>query len=299
MVLDFDKFIEKTSIPFMIIALGLLAVSFLPIGFNAYAEPTVTILEGNTDPSCINTKCHDPEELVVNVGTKVKFINKDIPAHTIVSGSPYLGSDGTFDSGLILPEKTWEYTFNSVGDWPYYCVLHPWATGIVRVVGSGEQIPEIPVPQANTTEPTKELVKQIGNIGSKVGDGTSLTMEYVSKGDISGSSVNIDDKSVSFMFEKPAPAGDEVIMKIRAEIVTDPTMVYINNDKQLETFRFTKQNEFNILAFQAPVDTFVVTVYGSQVIPEFPNQLFLLIGIAIIFTIIITRRKPSLISKVT
>ncbi len=40
-----------------------------------------------------------------------------------------------FDSGIIQPGKTFEFTFSDAGTYNYFCTIHPWMTGQV-VIGS-------------------------------------------------------------------------------------------------------------------------------------------------------------------
>jgi plastocyanin len=55
---------------------------------------------------------------VVKAGTQVTWINDDSVAHTVTS------DNGAFDSGFIMPGKSWSYTFKQAGKFPYYCTLH-------------------------------------------------------------------------------------------------------------------------------------------------------------------------------
>ena len=49
------------------------------------------------------------------------------------SGTPDGGPDGIFDSGMIGPNSVYEYEFSNVGEFEYYCLVHPWMTGIIVV----------------------------------------------------------------------------------------------------------------------------------------------------------------------
>src|SRR3990167_7349907 len=131
------------------------------IPITAYADDTtVTIILGNTDPKCTITQCYDPPTVEISTGDTVTWINQDIPAHTIVSGDPFGKQSGFFDSGYILPEESFKHTFFQSGDYEYFCVLHPWATGLIKVTGTDYS------PVQNTDpviqDPTE---KRIGDIG--------------------------------------------------------------------------------------------------------------------------------------
>lgn len=68
-----------------------------------------------------------PYYIQVNSGTTVTWTNKDSVAHTVTSTSKL------FDSGLIQPGQSFSYDFKTAGEYDYYCVLHPWMKGSVRV----------------------------------------------------------------------------------------------------------------------------------------------------------------------
>jgi plastocyanin len=73
----------------------------------------------------------DPKDITVSTGTTVKWTNSDDTIHTVTSGTPDAGPSGTFDSSIINPGASFEYTFNSAGTFDYYCIVHPWMTGSV------------------------------------------------------------------------------------------------------------------------------------------------------------------------
>ncbi len=38
-----------------------------------------------------------------------------------------------FDSGIMVPGATFDFTFTEAGEYPYFCILHPNVVGIVIV----------------------------------------------------------------------------------------------------------------------------------------------------------------------
>ena len=65
-------------------------------------------------------------ELTVAVGTTVKWVNHDDIPHTIVSA-------GKFRSKTLDTDNVFSFTFNSAGDYKYFCSLHPHMTGMIKV----------------------------------------------------------------------------------------------------------------------------------------------------------------------
>jgi plastocyanin len=92
----------------------------------------VTISPGAMTQSA-GQKYFDPAEIPVKVGTTVVWTNKDSASHTVTSGDPSAGPSGTFDSGLIKANNTFQYKFSSAGTTEYFCTIHPWMTGKVTV----------------------------------------------------------------------------------------------------------------------------------------------------------------------
>lgn len=264
-----------------IIALAL-SVTFAP----AFAETTVEILEGNIDPTCIQTQCYNPQELKIRTGDTVIWQNNDLPAHTVVSGNPFEGNDGEFDSGLILPQKTFEHTFTTEGVYEYYCVLHSWAVGTILVTGD-------PIEEEITDEEVTTIdgkIKKLGLIGQKVGDGKSYTMDYISEGNLETSFVNTEENYIMFIFVNPAPKGDNVFLKLHEEMIVNPNFVEING-RSLENFDYTKQGNYNTLSFNAPEDVWEIKIYGTQVVPEFGPLAVGILVISIVSIVAISRNK--------
>lgn len=75
----------------------------------------------------------DNKILAIKTGQKVKWVNDDNAAHTITSGTPQNGPDGSFDSGLFMAGSTFEVSFTVPGTFRYFCIVHPWITGTIIV----------------------------------------------------------------------------------------------------------------------------------------------------------------------
>jgi plastocyanin len=69
----------------------------------------------------------DPSDLQVQVGDTVVWTNQGSTDHTVTA------EGGAFDSGMIGPGDTFEYTFDEVGTFSYHCDPHPWMKGTVKV----------------------------------------------------------------------------------------------------------------------------------------------------------------------
>ena len=94
----------------------------------------VVIPAGSGAPGCEeNNECYIPSTLTVSPGTTIIWENNDNAAHLATSGTPDGGPDGVFDSGMIMAGATFEHEFSDKGEFPYYCIVHPWMVATVTV----------------------------------------------------------------------------------------------------------------------------------------------------------------------
>jgi plastocyanin len=68
-----------------------------------------------------------PGRIQITAGTTVVWRNDDQLIHTVTA------NDKSFDSGLLQPGKTYRRTFDKPGQYPYYCLPHPFMKGVVVV----------------------------------------------------------------------------------------------------------------------------------------------------------------------
>jgi predicted secreted protein with PEFG-CTERM motif len=103
----------------------------------AFAEDTITIepTAGSGAPGCEETadRCYIPSTATVDVGGVVIMSNTDTAAHTYTSGNPTDGPDGTFDTSLLMAGSSYEWSPDTVGEYDYFCMVHPWMVGTIIV----------------------------------------------------------------------------------------------------------------------------------------------------------------------
>jgi plastocyanin len=118
--------------------LGLIAFSSSG-SFSAFAQGDQVKASITPGSSTKSTDAYQPNPINVKVGQKVQWTNDDTVMHTVTQGTPGATAPGGFDSGLTGPNalttkgKTFEYTFDKAGEFPYYCQLHPSMVGTVVV----------------------------------------------------------------------------------------------------------------------------------------------------------------------
>lgn len=75
-----------------------------------------------------SNKSFYPQITQIKSGDTVSWTNNDISVHTVTS------KNELFDSGMMMPNDTFEQKFDDVGLFEYYCMLHPWMTGTIKSV---------------------------------------------------------------------------------------------------------------------------------------------------------------------
>lgn len=63
-----------------------------------------------------------PEQIEVEVGEAVEFVNLDPFDHTVTSAE---GSPLTFESGDLGQDQVFTQIFDSAGTYSYFCRIHP------------------------------------------------------------------------------------------------------------------------------------------------------------------------------
>ena len=97
-------------------------------------ELLISLPTGSGVPGCDETnECFLPYDVSIGVGATITWSNDDTAAHTVTSGIVAEGPDGLFDSSIFMSGTTFEFTFNDAGTYDYFCMVHPWMTGIINV----------------------------------------------------------------------------------------------------------------------------------------------------------------------
>ena len=101
-----------------------------PVEFNG----VISLPEGSGVPGCDETdECYIPFNVTVSAGEEITWSNDDSAAHTVTSGTPADGPDGNFDSSLFMAGGTFSVTLDDAGEYPYFCMVHPWMLGNITV----------------------------------------------------------------------------------------------------------------------------------------------------------------------
>lgn len=65
-----------------------------------------------------------------------------------------------FDSGIIKPDTTFEFTLSNAGNYNYFCTIHPWMMGqiVVTNLSSGKQLNSLQSSVINMTNATTQVI---------------------------------------------------------------------------------------------------------------------------------------------
>ena len=132
---------------------------------NAFAavgnERTITVQNapGSSVPGCEKTDgCFISHRVSIRPGDTVVWTNPDIMSHFVASGTASDGPDGIFNSGMIMPGKTFFHQFTKSGAYFYYCSAHPWMEGIIMVQEGPDWTPPSSSPSVPTSKTSSKLI---------------------------------------------------------------------------------------------------------------------------------------------
>lgn len=88
------------------------------------------------EASEMGDQAYDPNPVNVKAGDTVTWTNDDSQIHTVTSGtdSSDPNMEKEFDSSMLSQNQTFSHKFNTAGEFPYFCQLHPTMVGKVIVV---------------------------------------------------------------------------------------------------------------------------------------------------------------------
>lgn len=238
--------------------LSLIALIIIPITDNALAD--VFQIQIPTDASKIDSTSHFiPQEISVSAGDVVEWGNGDGEVHTITSGSLEAGVDGKFNSGYLKTGDKFLQTFyvDDIGEFKYFCTIHPWMTGIINVV-------DLP-----------EGFRVIHNVGSEVSE-KSFDIPY--KVQRSLSEIKIDDARDMLVFNFVGKIDNDIFtVYLPQELLKNPQSVWVGNN-QITNFDLESTNKGTTLTIPLEGHTTQVKIVGTDVIGEFTEKPYILIN---------------------
>jgi len=239
------------------------------------------VLDSGFGQDCVTDGCYTPSTLTVDVGHVIVMTNTDDPSvHTFTSGTIENFAptpSGEFDSDILLPGESFEYTADTVGEFPYYCMLHTWMVGtlVVQEAAAEEEM----MMEEEVMEETMEDVELVVTItDSAMGDGSHVYLEF--------SEIHVN-------YEITATQNGEEIFKEAThamEMTSDHHIDAVGSDESpidIEIVSLGIGPEGANQDWTGPVGTVATT----QVVPEFGTIAMMVLAIAIISIVAVTAKS--------
>ena len=271
------KTISYFFVLFAIVA-GLVATT--PAAFADHSEVTVIPASGSGAPGCETAEgCYIPEEATVDVGGKVIFSNTDTAAHTFTSGAATDEAPGeVFNSSLVMAGSSYEWTPTTAGEVPYFCMVHPWMTGLIVVQEAG-------------TEDDGEEMHTDGASGM-LSDGTKVGIN-------ASASTAGEKMEISVHFEDSEHVNYDIMVTQNGEEVLNDIGAHSHDGKGMhETVPLSSSDPVEItITFQGygiddpktgPIGEQVVF---SNIVPEFGTVAMMILAVAIISIVAVTAKS--------
>ena len=277
---------------FVLFALAVGIVATTPAAFADHSEVTIEAAVGSGAPGCETTAegCYIPTTATVDVGGVVIFSNPDTAAHTFTAGSPTDGPTGEFDTGLVMSGNSFEWSPDTVGEVPYFCMVHPWMVGTIIVQEVGAE-----------KDDDDHMDKDDDHMDMPVGDASATGM--------------LSDGTVVSIWTSEPTVGEMMEISIKfadAEHVNHDIMVTQNGEEVLNDMGAHHHDGKGMhttapLSSSDPVDvTVTFQGYGvedpktgpigeevvfSNVVPEFGTIAMMILAVAIISIIAVTAKS--------
>lgn len=261
---------------------GLVAIfasaMILPIQSAFAATVNVEIVSGATTKT---NDAYSPNPVEANVGDTVVWTNKDSALHTATSGSDSV-ADGKFggtadNPTLIPPGKTFTYTFDEAGEFPYFCTLHPAMVGTVMVAGEG---------------------------GSNGGNGGAMEENEI-EAELDGSTYTIMSKSETAHALEATIMPDEKMVGIEFEdsgaveltlpipMISGISAVTTSGGENVQFEQVSLTEDATTISFTLPEGETYVDITAATVVPEFGVIAALVLAASLVAAIGFARVKGS------
>jgi len=270
-------------------------IAITPSAFADHSKVDINMAVGSSVPGCEEMNmCYMPYNAALDPGGEATWHNIDTAAHTVSSGTAAEGPDGIFDSSLVAPEGMFSYKFEEAGTYDYFCMVHPWMTGIVTVSAEHEETGDGEM-GGHEMEGEEGMPHSDEHAASGVEDLSDQFVASVTSGVIHHIGANSDDDTlIVHLFG--ADDDGELKITLNKDIITpfdDDSYVVIIN---LETVEFEQMG--NIIHVEYAAGTDKIEIVGSHVVPEFGTIAMIILAVAIVSIIAITAKtKISLIPK--
>jgi predicted secreted protein with PEFG-CTERM motif len=285
--------IKKSNYIYVLVVLTM--VITLPEAFAA--DVSVSIPPGTSVPGCeVTNECFVPASVTVHPGDTVTWSNDDTAAHTVTSGTAAEGPDGNFDSSLFMAGTTFSHKFETLGNYPYFCMVHPWMVGnVLNTVGGGIEVP----------------------LGTITVGGPDMPKETVSTGMSADGAVRVEivtseptaDEMLSLEVRFRDASGGGLKAHANYDITATQNGKTVVSEMGVHQHEGTGKHMTSVLESDSPVDIQITLngfglpndesnwsgpkgeIVNLQVVPEFGTIAVMILGVAIISIIAVTAKS--------
>jgi predicted secreted protein with PEFG-CTERM motif len=264
-----------------------------PPAFADHSKVDINMAVGSSVPGCeTNNMCYMPYNAALDPGGEATWHNIDTAAHTVSSGTPAEGLDDVFDSGLVPAGGMFSYKFEEAGTYDYFCMVHPWMTGIVTVSAEHEEMEGMEHDEMGGMEGMEHSDEHAASGVEDISDQFTAT---TTSGVIHHIGANSDDDTlIVHLFG--ADDDGELKITLNKDIITpfdDGSYFVLINSEEVE---FEQMG--NTIHVEYAAGTEKIEIVGSHVVPEFGTIAMIILAVAIVSIIAITAKtKISLIPK--
>ena len=269
-------------------------IAITPLAFADHPKIDINMVVGSSTPGCeTNNMCYMPYNAALGIGGEAVWHNVDTMAHTVTSGTISDDDVGAiFDSKLVAQGGMFSYKFEEAGTYDYFCMVHPWMTGIVTVSAEHEEMEEMGHDEMGGMEGMEHSDEHAASGVEDLSDQFTVTSTSGVIHHIAGNSD--DDTLVVHLFG--ADDDGELKITLNRDIITpfdDGSYFVLINSEEVE---FEQMG--NTLHIDYVAGTEKIEIVGSHVVPEFGTIAMIVLAVAIISIIVITAKtKTSLIPK--
>lgn len=265
-----------------------LAIAFLftiPLSTEIFAqtEYEIKIPSGASDPNAPffwseKSTGVTTGEITVYPGDSVTWKNADTAFHTITSVSASsietgdFEVDGVFDSGFFTAGKSYTRQFNELGDFYYFCSIHPYMNGVVHVIKNPGN------------------VKTLDRVASGYSDdGLGFKIKYILDADLQNAvHVNPDEKTLTFTISGNTES-EQLILILPPKLIENPNTAWVDGD--MTNFETEDTATGTKLIIPIMSNSKEIKIMGAKVIPEFGQIAVMILGISIVSVIILSQRS--------
>ncbi|HEY5735373.1 MAG TPA: PEFG-CTERM sorting domain-containing protein [Nitrosopumilus sp.] len=265
-----------------------LAIAFLftiPLSTEIFAqtEYEIKIPSGASDPNAPffwseKSTGVTTGEITVYPGDSVTWKNADTAFHTITSVSASsietgdFEVDGVFDSGFFTAGKSYTRQFNELGDFYYFCSIHPYMNGVVHVIKNPGN------------------VKTLDGVASGYSDdGLGFKIKYILDADLQNAvHVNPNEKTLTFTISGNTES-EQLILILPPKLIENPNTAWVDGD--MTNFETEDTATGTKLIIPIMSNSKEIKIMGAKVIPEFGQIAVMILGISIVSVIILSQRS--------